>query len=181
MKFFLSTIFTLLGFSLSTFPFLKSKKPILKETILKAETQALIITKASLKSTLLLNGEITTFSLTWKAVNLQSDKGINDYEFQIFKQGNLEVLDVKTNKNDAKYKINGKSIEFNNLQLKNNDEIDITIQYKITNDTLFFLLHTEALILPPSGNDYQGEIYVNSSREVELFGAQYDILNMFFI
>ena len=176
MKFFLSTIFTLLSFSLSTFPFLKSKKPILKETILKAETQALIITKASLKSTLLLNGEITTFSLTWKAVNLQSDKGINDYEFQIFKQGNLEVLDVKTNKNDAKYKINGKSIEFNNLQLKNNDEIDITIQYKITNDTLFFLLHTEALILPPSGNDYQGEIYVNSSREVELFGAQYDIL-----
>ena len=67
--------------------------------------------------------------------------------FQIFKQGNL---DVKTNKNDTKY--------------------------KITNDTLFFLLHTEALILPPSGNDYQGEIYVNSSREVELFGAQYDIL-----
>ena len=176
MKFFLSTIFILLSFSLSTFPFLKSKKPILKETILKAETQALIITKASLKSTLLLNGEITTFSLTWKAVNLPSDKGINDYEFQIFKQGNLEVLDVKTNKNDAKYKINGKSIEFNNLQLKNNDEIDITIQYKITNDTLFFLLHTEALILPPSGNDYQGEIYVNTSREVELFGAQYDIL-----
>ena len=31
-------------------------------------------------------------------------------------------------------------------------------------------------LLPPSGNDYQGEIYVNSSREVELFGAQYDIL-----
>ena len=93
--------------------------------------------------------------------------------FQIFKQGNL---DVKTNKNDTKYKINGKIIEFNNLQLKNNDEIDITIQYKITNDTLFFLLHTEALILPPSGYDYQGEIYVNSSREVELFGAQYVML-----
>ena len=80
MKFFLSTIFTLLSFSLSTFPFLKSKKPNLKN-ITKAETQALIITKASLKSTLLLNGEITIFSLTWKAVNLPSKKGINDYEF----------------------------------------------------------------------------------------------------
>ena len=76
---------------------------------------------------------------------------------------------MEISKKGISYKKEGNIIFFENMNLKNNEEIKLTIEYQITNTKLFNLIHKESLGLPPNDKEYEGEIYIYCSNEHELF------------
>ena len=142
----------------------------LNDTLLQGDSNTLTITKSSLKSKLLLNGELSTLSITLKGINLPEGINVNKYNIGLSKEGDFKLLNVEISKKGISYKKEGNIIFFENMNLKNNEEIKLTIEYQITNTKLFNLIHKESLGLPPNDKEYEGEIYIYCSNELELFG-----------
>ena len=59
----------------------------LNDTLLQGDSNTLTITKSSLKSKLLLNGELTTLSITLKGINLPEGINVNKYNIGLSKEG----------------------------------------------------------------------------------------------
>ena len=142
----------------------------LNDRLLQGDSNTLTITKSSLKSKLLLNGELTTLSITLKGINLPEGINVNKYNIGLSKEGDFKLLNVEISKKGISYKKEGNIIFFENMNLKNNEEIKLTIEYQITNTKSFNLIHKESLGLPPNDKEYEGEIYIYCSNELELFG-----------
>ena len=141
----------------------------LNDRLLQGDSNTLTITKSSLKSKLLLNGELTTLSITLKGINLPEGINVNKYNIGLSKEGDFKLLNVEISKKGISYKKEGNIIFFENMNLKNNEEIKLTIEYQITNTKLFNLIHKESLGLPPNDKEYEGEIYIYCSNELEHF------------
>ena len=175
---FLPIIYLSLIYQILSTPPLPDPEPLsvfqeysLNDFLLQGPSNFLTITKGTLNSTLFLNSELSTLTLTLRAINLPEGYTINNYSLGLKKKGQVKILNLSSNKNEVKYNINGTRFIFHNLNLKNNEEVIISIRYQITDPSLFNLFHKVALGLPPNNRDYQGEIYISYSNDVDLFGS----------
>ena len=164
---FLPIIYLSLIYQILSTPPLPDPEPLsvfqeysLNDILLQGSSNFLTITKGTLNSTLFLNSELSTLRLTLRAINLPEGYTINNYSLGLKKKGQVKILNLSSNKNEVKYNINGTRFIFHNLNLKNNEEVIISIRYQITDSSLFNLFHKVALGLPPNNRDYQGEIYI---------------------